>query len=379
MSGKISIEKLKPHPKNDFYFSDVTGEKYEEIKRSIATYGIRDPLKVTTSYTIISGHQRYKIAKELGFKEVPVEIVDVDEWKAEYLLIAENIERRGEAETNPIRKARIAQFLKEYWGVKRGGDMSKANSHNGISQIAKTLDESITNTHRLLKLNSLIPELQSLVSSGKLGTTAAEQLAYLTEDEQKALFEVKGESISDITVNESKKLREEIEKLRAENLTLKDTLESIKNSKQQSIQIVKEVIPSHVENELNTLRRKIEQEQRDKQLLQQMIGRLEDEKKKLQEYINSDEYKLNEVKRQEEILRSKAHISIFELQIKIQNFIKDAAPSIYLQGAMAYADWSVQKELLEAAKALEGYVNNLIDFINVEKSYQNETKIIEIN
>lgn len=72
MTGKISIDKLKPYPKNDYYFTDADGERYEEIKHSISTYGIRDPLKITTNYTIVSGYQRYKIAKDLGITEVPV-------------------------------------------------------------------------------------------------------------------------------------------------------------------------------------------------------------------------------------------------------------------------------------------------------------------
>lgn len=118
--GTININKLNPHPKNDFYFTDITGDKYEEIKRSIDTYGIRDPLKVTTAYTIISGHQRYRIANDLGLLEVPVEIMDVDEWQAEYMLIAENTERRGEAESDPVKKGRQGAFLKEYWKAGKG-------------------------------------------------------------------------------------------------------------------------------------------------------------------------------------------------------------------------------------------------------------------
>jgi ParB-like chromosome segregation protein Spo0J len=146
MAGLISIDKLNPHPKNGYYFSDVEGEKYEEIKRSIESYGIRDAIKITTNYTIISGHQRFRIAKDIGLTDVPVEIVDVDEWQAEYLLIAENVERRGQAETDPIKKARIAAFLKEYWGVKNGN-----NQHSRVRQnvapkttddIAETIGES---------------------------------------------------------------------------------------------------------------------------------------------------------------------------------------------------------------------------------------------
>jgi ParB family chromosome partitioning protein len=164
VAGTISIDKLNPHPKNGYYFTDIDGEKYEEVKRSIATYGIRDALKITTNYTIISGHQRFRIAKDLGLTEVPVIIMDVDEWEAEYLLIAENVERRGEAETDPIKKARIAKFLKEYWGVRtgRGGDRRSKDImsiEKTTSDIAEMLGETEKTTQRLIKLNDLIPEL----------------------------------------------------------------------------------------------------------------------------------------------------------------------------------------------------------------------------
>lgn len=256
MSGKIAVDKLKPHPKNGYYFTDVTGEKYEEIKRSIATYGIRDPLKVTTSYTVVSGHQRLRIAKELGFTEIPVEIVDVDEWEAEYLLIAENVERRGQAETDPIKKARIAQFLKEYWGVQRGNNQHNRKGQNGLSKIADTIDESMTSTKRLLKLNALIPEIQSLVSSGKLGTTAAEQLAYLSEEEQRALFEARGDNVADITVAEAKDLRQQLAEKQAEIARLQNDLDKVRKERDKPPKIIeKEVVPPGVQRKLKEIER----------------------------------------------------------------------------------------------------------------------------
>lgn len=105
---------------------------------------------------------------------------DVDEQQAEYLLIAENVERRGQAEADAIKKARIAGFLKEYWAV-RDGRPSKHSQNAKVSKttedIAEAIGESTHQTRRILKLNDLIPQIQSLVSEGKLGTTAAEQLA----------------------------------------------------------------------------------------------------------------------------------------------------------------------------------------------------------
>src|SRR5690625_877432 len=211
MNGKVEISKLKNHPKNNYYFTDLDNSKYEEVKRSIMMNGIRDPIKCTTSFTVISGHQRLNIAKELGMKTVPVQIIDVDEWKAEYLLIAENVERRGQAETDPIKKSRIANFLKEYWGIHDG-----MNQHSRVGQnadpkttenIAEFMGEEERNTRRFMKLNDLIPELQELVSTRRLGTTAGEQLAYLTEDNQRALLNVLGEEIERTTVAKAKEYR----------------------------------------------------------------------------------------------------------------------------------------------------------------------------
>ncbi|MDJ0331734.1 hypothetical protein [Planococcus sp. S3-L1] len=97
-------------------------------------------------------------------------------------------ERRGQAETDPIKKARIAQFLKEYWGVRNGINQYKRVPHNGegktSSDIAETIGAQPKHLNRILKLNKLIPQIQQLVSSKQLGTTAAEQLAYLSEGEQ---------------------------------------------------------------------------------------------------------------------------------------------------------------------------------------------------
>lgn len=209
--GNIATNKLQPHPKNGYYFTDISGEKYDEIKRSIEVNGIRDAIKCTPAFTVISGHQRLRIAKDLGLTEVPVEIIDVDEWEAEYLLIAENVERRGQAEADPIKKAHIAQFLKEWWGVKRGGDRAKEQNAplKTLDDIGEFIGEDKYTTKRILKLNDLIPQIQKLVSSGKLGTTSAEQLAYLTPEVQTALYDALGEEIGERTVAQTKQLRQE--------------------------------------------------------------------------------------------------------------------------------------------------------------------------
>ncbi len=69
------------------------------------TEGIRDPLKVTPDYTVIAGHVRLKIARELGLTHVPVEIWDVGPEEADYLLVADNEERRRSRD--PVKRASV--------------------------------------------------------------------------------------------------------------------------------------------------------------------------------------------------------------------------------------------------------------------------------
>lgn len=117
-----------------------------------------------------------------------------------------------------MKKARIAGFLKEYWGIRNGVRLDSQLRQNGegktTKEIGEVLGESKRNTERLLKLNDLIPEFQQLVSEGKLGTTAAEQLAYLTEDEQRSLYEAIGESVARLTVAEAGEIKQEARRVR---------------------------------------------------------------------------------------------------------------------------------------------------------------------
>ncbi|MMZ69516.1 hypothetical protein D1872_323650 [compost metagenome] len=83
-----------------------------------------------------------------------------------------------------------------------------------IKDIAESMGESERTMKRLIKLNDLIPEIQTLVSVGSIGVRAAEQLAYLTEEEQTSLFNLKEGNIDKLTLEESKQIRTEIEHLR---------------------------------------------------------------------------------------------------------------------------------------------------------------------
>ncbi|MBQ8299509.1 MAG: DNA modification methylase [Clostridia bacterium] len=87
---KIEISKLKEadyNPRVDLKPGDV---EYEKIKRSIKEFGFVEPIIVNFDMTIIGGHQRYKVLKELGYKEIECSVVNLDKTKEKALNIALN-------------------------------------------------------------------------------------------------------------------------------------------------------------------------------------------------------------------------------------------------------------------------------------------------
>lgn len=87
---KIKIESLKPaecNPRKDLKPGD---EEYQKIKKSITEFGYVAPVIVNSNMTVIGGHQRLKVLKELGYTEVECVVVDLDQEKEKALNIALN-------------------------------------------------------------------------------------------------------------------------------------------------------------------------------------------------------------------------------------------------------------------------------------------------
>ena len=64
---KIEINKLKAATYNP---RQISTKQYKDLKESINKFGLVDPIIVNKCYTIIGGHQRYKICKDLDYKDI---------------------------------------------------------------------------------------------------------------------------------------------------------------------------------------------------------------------------------------------------------------------------------------------------------------------
>jgi len=87
---KVFISELSPakyNPRKDLVSSDP---EYQRIKRSIEEFGYVDPIIINSDYTVIGGHQRLKVMRELGHAQIDVVVVDIPKDKEKALNIALN-------------------------------------------------------------------------------------------------------------------------------------------------------------------------------------------------------------------------------------------------------------------------------------------------
>lgn len=87
---RIKIEELKHadyNPRKTLQPNDI---EYQKIKKSIEHFGYVDPIIINKDNTIIGGHQRATVMKDLGYKEVECVVVDLSKEDEKALNVALN-------------------------------------------------------------------------------------------------------------------------------------------------------------------------------------------------------------------------------------------------------------------------------------------------
>jgi len=84
---KLDINILQPAKYNP---RQITSKDYKDLKTSIKKFGLVDPIIINTDKTVIGGHQRLKICKELNHKEIDCVILDLSKDEEKELNIRLN-------------------------------------------------------------------------------------------------------------------------------------------------------------------------------------------------------------------------------------------------------------------------------------------------
>ena len=129
-----------------------------ELADSIEQHGLINPIIVTPrdgNYMIVAGERRWRAAKKLELKEVPVIIKDLSDQQVAELSIIDNLQR---VDVNPIDEALAFHQLIE----------THDYTQDKLAEIVSKSRVYVTNSLRLLKLTDKVREMiiQQLITAG---------------------------------------------------------------------------------------------------------------------------------------------------------------------------------------------------------------------
>ena len=167
-SGSLSVpisqvENCSSQPRKHF-----DEDSLQDLADSIREHGIIQPLTVrklsSGYYQIIAGERRWRAARIVGLREVPVIVVEADDRKAAELAMIENLQRE---DLNPMEEAAGYQTLIEQY-------------HMTQEEAAKRVGKSRSAVTNAIRLLSLCPVLRTMVEEGKLSAGHARALLPLS-------------------------------------------------------------------------------------------------------------------------------------------------------------------------------------------------------
>ena len=227
----LKVQDLKPHPKNEYFFDDMTGQKYEEFRESIRTSGVIEPLIVTQDMVIVSGHQRRRGCIDEGIETVMCDVryyADKDgRSKEDWILkdlIETNVRQRGEIGGSELKAIHRVDELRRIYGIQERAGRPKIrdnvpnNEPVDVIEVAKAAGIDYESYKKLKALGDLIPDWQQLLESGNVSTSvAARIIAKLPADKQAELLEsLPEEAKQRLTASEAKRYIDMLEQQQKE-------------------------------------------------------------------------------------------------------------------------------------------------------------------
>jgi len=167
----VPLDRIEPNPHQPR--KDFDPEDLAALKESLTTHGLLQPVVVRAAgdgYQLIAGERRLRAAKEVGWTEIPVRIVDFNEQQVFEAALVENIQR---SDLNPIEKAQGFQQYVTQFKV----------THEELAKKIGLDRSTITNLLRLLELPAFV---QDAVRTGQISNGHARALLALDDPERQA-------------------------------------------------------------------------------------------------------------------------------------------------------------------------------------------------
>ena len=166
---------------------------YKDLRESIKENGIRDPVycrpRDKGGLEIISGHRRHDIGTELNYP-IPTIIVQADDDTARIAVVDGNLHRMDIPTSELARAAKMKmEALTRKAGRRSKMEQLTAPQKRSDQQVADDMGMSRNQVQRLVRIDSLVPELKQQVDDKKLPFNTAVELSYMNQDEQKKVVD----------------------------------------------------------------------------------------------------------------------------------------------------------------------------------------------
>lgn len=213
---------MRLHPAYFFEFLDhpfsVNRETddYRELFDSIKENGINEPIKARPrekgGLELISGHRRHDVAMQLNYP-VPVVIVRADDDSAQIECVDGNLHRKDIPTSELARAAKMKlEAMSRKVGRRSKMDQLAAPQKRTDQLVAEEMGYSRTQLTRLVRIDSLIPELKQMVDSKKVPFNVGVELSYMNPQEQKDLVSVMKREQTVPSLAQAQRMKEESQK-----------------------------------------------------------------------------------------------------------------------------------------------------------------------
>lgn len=235
---KIQILPLSElHPFEGHPFQVRDDEEMDKMVDSVKEYGVMTPAIVRPrrdgGYEIVAGHRRCHASRRAGVDTMPCIVRDMDDDTAIILMVDSNCQREH---ILPSEKAKAYEMKLE--AVKRKAGRPSKNNLSQVGTnfradevVAQGAGESRNQVQRFIRLNKLTPDLMQLVDDGRLKTTPAVELSYLTPEEQEEFLSYMEEEGCTPSLSQAQKLKAASK----ESVLTKDKIHGIMSARSPSV------------------------------------------------------------------------------------------------------------------------------------------------
>jgi ParB-like chromosome segregation protein Spo0J len=182
---------LASHP----HIEDLAGQRYrkvlgdiEPLAASIADIGMLHPIVVTADNKLIAGERRIAAAKSLGWKTVPVRVIDIDA-----VVLGEHAENELRKDFTVSERVEIGAEVEKKLGERQGerNDLAEISAKSGKTADLAGEKAGFGSGDTYLFAKTVVengsPDLVAAVDAGEISISAGAAIAELPKPEQDAI------------------------------------------------------------------------------------------------------------------------------------------------------------------------------------------------